>query len=181
MKKFWYALLTIVLVIAAGVGTYFYQQRSIDDMSAKNKTLTSDIKKLKEETKSPTTPSTSTPSTTPQTTTTSYTSEKGVKVTVTSPLSGAKVTSPLTVTGTVPGSWSFEAQFPVRLIDAQGNLLTEGPAKLQGDWMTAKQVPFTVTLSFGQGASKTGTLVLLKDNPSGLAQNNDSVVIPVTF
>lgn len=177
MKKLLYALLTLVLVIAAGVGVYFYQQRNIDDMNAKNKILTSKVKKLQSE-QSTTNPSNNDQQTT---TTTTYTSEKGVTVTVTSPKSGAKVTSPLTVSGTVPGSWSFEAQFTVRLVDAQGNLIAKTPAKLQGDWMTDEQVPFTATLSFSHSSGAKGSLVLIKDNPSGLANNNDSVVIPVTF
>lgn len=176
MKTFWEVLITVVLVSAAATGVYFFQQSTIDDLKAKNKTLTSDIQKLKDNTKTP-----EASSSTKQTTSTTYKSEKGVSVTVTAPASGSKVTSPLTVTGSVPGSWSFEAQFSVRLIDAQGNLLADSPAKLQGDWMTDKMVPFTATLQFGQGASQNGTLVLLKANPSGLDENNDSVVIPVTF
>jgi len=176
MKKFLYVLLTILLVAAAGVGAYFYQQSTIDDLNAKNKTLTSDIQKLKDDTKIPVTSDD-----TKQTTSTTYKSEKGASVTVTAPTSGSKVTTPLTVTGSVPGSWSFEAQFTVRLIDTQGNLLADSPATLQGDWMTDKMVPFTATLSFGIGASQNGTLVLLKANPSGLEQNNDSIVIPVKF
>jgi len=158
------------------MGMYYVQQSTIDDLTAKNKSLTSDIKKLKADNNTQNTSDSD-----KQTASTTYKSEKGVTVTVATPTNSAKVTSPLTVTGSVPGSWSFEAQFSVRLIDAQGNLLADSPAKLQGDWMTDNLVPFTATLSFGQGASKNGTLVLLKDNPSGLAQNNDSVVIPVTF
>jgi uncharacterized protein YxeA len=177
MKKLLYALLTLVLVIAAGVGVYFYQQRSIDDMNAKNKALTSKVKNLQSE---QTTNSQNQNGQKPPATTT-YTSEKGVTVTVTSPISNAKVTSPLTVKGTVPGSWSFESQFTVQLVDAQGNLIAKTPAKLQGDWMTDEQVPFTATLTFSHNAGTKGSLVLVKDNPSGLANNNDSVTIPVTF
>ncbi len=176
MKTFWEVLITVVLVSVAATGMYFFQQSTIDDLTAKNKSLTSNIQKLKADSNTK-----STSGGNKQTATTTYKSEKGVKVTVNAPTSGAKVTSPLTVTGSVPGSWSFEAQFTVRLIDAQGNLLADSPAKLQGDWMTDKLVPFTANLSFGQGASKNGTLVLLKANPSGLDENNDSVVIPVTF
>lgn len=179
MKNLLYVLVTIMLVLAAGAGMFAYRQGTINDLNAKNRTLTSDIKKLQTEKK--TTPSSDSPMQQTTPTSTTYTSEKGVSVIVTSPSGGTKVTSPLTVTGSVPGSWSFEAQFPVRLIDSQGNLLDESPAKLQGDWMTDKHVPFSAVLSFGQGASNKGTLVLLKDNPSGLAQNNDSVVIPVEF
>ncbi len=179
MKRVLFVILIIVLMAATGAGAYFWQQRTVDELRAANDTLTAKVKQLETDLKKQDSGSDNSDDQQPATTT--YTSEKGVKVTLTSPVSGTRVTTPLTVTGSVPGSWSFEAQFSVRLIDAQGNLLDEKPAKLQGDWMTDKLVPFTSTLQFGIGASQKGTLVLLKSNPSGLAANNDSVVIPVVF
>lgn len=184
MKKSLFIVLAIVAVLAVGAGTYFYQQRSIDDLNDKNKSLTSSVRQLKAENKilATTEDSSVAPSGSQQPAkTTTYTSEKGVKVVVTAPLSGTKVSSPLTIKGSVPGSWSFEGQFSVRLIDAQGNLLGESPAKLSGNWMTEALTLFSTRLTFGQGASQKGTLVLLKANPSGLASHNDTVVIPVTF
>lgn len=48
--------------------------------------------------------------------------------------------------------------------------------------MTNNYVPFTAKLTFeapeGGGA---GTLILRKDNPSGLPENDDEIEIPVTF
>lgn len=102
-------------------------------------------------------------------------------VTVTSPQPDAVVTSPLTVTGQARGTWFFEASFPVKLLDADGNVLAQAPAQAQGDWMTTNFVPFTVTLPFTPPAAKTGTLVLQKDNPSGLPEHEGSVEIPVKF
>ena len=111
----------------------------------------------------------------------SYKSNKGVEVTIYSPKSNSIVTTPLIVMGQVPGSWSFEAQFPLQLKDSGGDVLGEASAKLQGDWMTNNLVPFIATLEFEAPSSQTGTLVLQKDSPSGLAENDDSVTIPVKF
>ncbi len=100
---------------------------------------------------------------------------------VTSPLPNQVVNSPLTITGQARGNWYFEASFPVKLLDANGNVLAQAPAQAQGNWMTTDYVPFTVTLTFANPAAGTGTLVLEKDNPSGLPQNANELRIPVTF
>ena len=100
---------------------------------------------------------------------------------VTAPSIGAKVTSPFTITGEAPGSWYFEAVFPVKLKDAKGTVIAEGQAKAQGDWMTAEYVPFEAMLTFSAPATPAGLLVLEKDNPSGLPENAASIVLPVRF
>lgn len=99
---------------------------------------------------------------------------------VDSPAPNATVTSPLTVTGEARGTWYFEASFPVRLLDDQNNELAVAPAQAQGDWMTEDYVPFSVTLTFVTNAP-SGTLVLHRDNPSGLPENDASISIPVQF
>ena len=101
-------------------------------------------------------------------------------IVVDSPTPGQTVTSPLTVTGRARGPWYFEASFPVRILDDQGSELAIAPAQAQGDWMTEDWVPFTVTLSFTTTATD-GTVVLQKDNPSGMPENDASVEIPVKF
>jgi len=47
--------------------------------------------------------------------------------------------------------------------------------------MTENFVPFAVSLAFDQPTTATGTLVLQKDNPSGLPENADEITIPVRF
>lgn len=91
------------------------------------------------------------------------------------------VHSPLTVQGEARGNWYFEASFPVKLYDADGKELAAIPAQAQGDWMTTEFVPFEVTLEFTQPSTDTGALVLKKDNPSGLPEHDDQLVIPVRF
>ena len=110
-----------------------------------------------------------------------FTSTKGVTIQLDYWTDAMTITSPLTITGKVPGSWSFEGSFPVILKDGAGNTLAQGPAKLQGDWMTDELVAFTVTLQFTKPASPNGTLILQKDNPSGLAKNEDSLTVTVRY
>jgi hypothetical protein len=102
-------------------------------------------------------------------------------ITVSKPAVKAIVHSPLTVTGQARGTWYFEASFPVKIYNANGVLLGSTIAQAQGDWMTTNFVPFTATLSFSTPNTSTGYIVLEKDNPSGLPQNDDQLVVPVRF
>jgi hypothetical protein len=106
-------------------------------------------------------------------------SEKGI--TVQEPRPNAIVTSPLTVRGTAE-AWYFEAEFPIKIVDENGNLLGEQSYVVaQGEWMTADPVPFEGTLIFNPGNSKTGEVIFEKANPSGLPENDLSYSVPVRF
>ncbi|KKS67491.1 MAG: hypothetical protein UV36_C0007G0013 [Parcubacteria group bacterium GW2011_GWC2_42_6] len=107
--------------------------------------------------------------------------EKQNLIKLDAPRPNALVRSPLTVKGEARGNWFFEASFPVKLLDANGNQLAIKPAQAQGDWMTSNFVPFEVTLEFALPATQSGFLVLEKDNPSGLPENADELKIPVDF
>ncbi|MFA4936917.1 MAG: Gmad2 immunoglobulin-like domain-containing protein [Patescibacteria group bacterium] len=91
------------------------------------------------------------------------------------------VASPLQVTGEARGTWFFEASFPIRLLDDQGNILAQGIAQAQSDWMTENFVPFVASLTFTKPSSDAGVLVLQKDNPSGLPEYDAQINIPVLF
>ncbi len=93
----------------------------------------------------------------------------------------AKVQSPLAVIGKARGFWYFEASFPIKLLDVQGNVMASAVAQAEGDWMTTEFVPFRATLTFDTPLSTVGTLVLEKDNPSGLPEHADELQIPVVF
>ena len=110
-----------------------------------------------------------------------YSSDKSVLIKVFLPKSSARVSSPLTVLGQVPGNWSFEASFPIKLKNSTGAVIAEGVAQITGDWLTTELVPFTAELTWDSIQSGSGTLVLQKDNPSGMSENDDSVSIPVKF
>jgi hypothetical protein len=100
---------------------------------------------------------------------------------VTAPVADAVIARPLVVEGEARGSWYFEASFPVILLDGNGEELAKGPAQATGDWMTDEFVPFSLTLSYEAPTTDTGVLVLMKDNPSGLPENDRSLKIPVRF
>lgn len=102
-------------------------------------------------------------------------------ITVANVAPGDQVASPLVVTGEARGYWYFEASFPVKLLDGNGAQLALVPAQALTDWMTEDFVPFSVTLTFPPPSTATGTLMLMKDNPSGEPQNDDFLAIPVVF
>jgi len=99
-----------------------------------------------------------------------------------SPHLGGIVPSPLTIGGEARGNWFFEASFPVEILDSNGKQIAIAPAQAQGDWMTENFVPFRATLVFKTvPTTATGTLVLHKDNPSGLPEHDDELVMPIRF
>ena len=100
---------------------------------------------------------------------------------VESPGANEVISSPLIVKGKARGFWFFEASFPVKLYDDNGFLLGLKPAQAQGDWMTENFVPFSVTFPFAVPSTPKGKLVLEKDNPSGLPENSDELIVPVYF
>lgn len=108
--------------------------------------------------------------------------EKSALIVVQEPYANAVVASPLTITGEARGTWFFEASFPVELQDTDGNVIAQGHAEAQGDWMTEDFVPYIATLAFVVPTGVTdGVLYLRKDSPSGLPANEDALYIPVQF
>jgi Immunoglobulin-like domain of bacterial spore germination len=88
----------------------------------------------------------------------------------------------LLVSGKARGQWYFEGSFPIQVRDSDNNLIASAIAQAQGEWMTEEFVPFTATLSFASTTYRgPADVVLLKDNPSGLPENEDSVTIPITI
>jgi len=116
--------------------------------------------------------------------------EKFDMIRINSPRPNETIKSPLVILGEARGMWFFEGDFPVVLTDRDGKIIAEGYATANpsagGDWMTEDFVPFAGVLEFERpefiGAfSKKGTLMLKKDNPSGLPEFDDALEIPVFF
>ena len=95
--------------------------------------------------------------------------------------SGAPTSTSFFVSGKARGTWYFEASFPVKVYDANNKLIGSGVATAQGDWMTEDYVPFEAIIDIPATIQRTdkGTVVLEKDNPSGLPENDNSLTIPV--
>ncbi len=100
---------------------------------------------------------------------------------VDNPAVGAKVSSIFTLTGKARGNWYFEASFPVQVLDGSNNVLVNTFATAQADWMTTDFVPYQTTITVPGGYTGPATLVLKKDNPSGLPENDASISFPITI
>ncbi|MFA6550482.1 MAG: Gmad2 immunoglobulin-like domain-containing protein [Candidatus Gracilibacteria bacterium] len=107
--------------------------------------------------------------------------DKSDLIRVTEPLPNSLIKSPLTIKGQARGTWFFEASFPIKLVDANGNQLGTAIAKATSDWMTEEFVPFTAQIDFTAPKTESGTIVFQKDNPSGLPEHDDELRIPVKF
>ena len=101
-------------------------------------------------------------------------------ITIANPRPNQKISSPLEIRGAARGSWYFEASFPIKLIDEKGNTIAQTHGEAQGDWMTKDFVPYKATLAFKTNSTK-GTLILMKDNPSGDPKNDKQLKVPVVF
>lgn len=84
---------------------------------------------------------------------------------VDSPRLYGQVQSPLEVKGKARGTWFFEGDFPVSLLDENGKELASGPAKAQGNWGTDDFVPFRLQLAFTAPKTKKGLLVFEYPSP----------------
>lgn len=100
---------------------------------------------------------------------------------VAAPLPNSVVESPLLLRGEARGNWYFEASFPAEILDANGKRLGIIPVQAKGEWMTTEFVPFEASFSFDNPTTDTGTLILHKDNPSGLPEHDDSVSVLIRF
>ena len=67
---------------------------------------------------------------------------------VSAPRPNQTISSPLVLEGEARGVWFFEASFPARLFDDDGNEIAVAIAQAQGEWMTEDFVPFLATLEF---------------------------------
>lgn len=92
-----------------------------------------------------------------------------------------RIESPLEVRGTALGSWFFEANIGLRLLDADGKEVVRGHAEATSDWMTPNPVPFKGTITFTAPATATGFIEVEKDNPSDKRELDASVRIPIRF
>lgn len=110
-----------------------------------------------------------------------YRSPKDVLIYVNSPKANSTITSPVNISGTVPGNWSFEATFPIDILNSSRQVIGQGYATLEGEWMTEEQVPFSASVSFSQPGTQTGFILLKNANASGLPEHDDSIEIPVRF
>ena len=96
-----------------------------------------------------------------------------------SPKPNETVSSPILLQGKARGSWFFEASFPVSLVDSSNKELARSHVEAIGDWMTEDYVEFKGILNFEVNVTTSATLVLEKDNPSGLPENAGKIEVSI--
>jgi len=110
---------------------------------------------------------------------------KNDKIFVTIPIPNSIVTNPIVIKGEARGNWFFEASFPIIIVDWDGLIVGEGIATAESEWMTTDFVPFLAeiqyTLATSSLYSTRGAIILKKDNPSGLPENDEAIEIPILF
>lgn len=108
--------------------------------------------------------------------------EKTDLIQLQNPRPNQEITSPLVIEGKARGNWFFEGSFPVVLTNWDGLIIANGIATAQSDWMTDEFVEFKAELTFDKPIYKNnGSLILQKDNPSGLPENDDALALPILF
>lgn len=96
------------------------------------------------------------------------------------PYPGAVTGKKFSVTGKARGVWFFEASFPIELLDKDGKVLDASFAQAQSEWMTEDFVPFKGEIEAPLSYIGPATLVLRKDNASGLPEHDASISFPIT-
>lgn len=93
---------------------------------------------------------------------------------------GARVTSPLTITGKAIPDWYIGGIFTIRLLDAAGHGLAYVQAKPTATSAVNGFIPFSAQIAFFPH-TPNGTLLLEKNLGSGLPDFPSTVALPVSF
>ena len=90
------------------------------------------------------------------------------------PAPGARVTSPLVITGVADNGMYFEGVFPIELV-VDGKAIARGPAQQAGDrkWTDPGPVNFRAALEFEVSKETAAELVLMEDMPEPVSDGSD--------
>ncbi len=99
--------------------------------------------------------------------------------TVDAPTAGARVTSPLAVSGEAPTAWYFEEQFDTYLMSDDGTVLAQAQARAQSEGDGAR--PFAADLAFTVTIDTPATLVLQEQSMGEDQDEPLEVRVPVVL
>lgn len=109
-----------------------------------------------------------------------YTNASSDTIMVEAPPAQAVVGKSFSVIGHARGTWFFEGSFPVQVVDQNGDVIGTAIATSTEDWMTTEMIPFRADLTVPASYIGPATIVLHKDNPSGLPEHDASLAYPIT-
>ena len=110
------------------------------------------------------------------------------EITISSPVAGARVSSPLIVEGVAINNWMFEGVFPAELA-VDGEVIAQAPAQQQApdNWTNPGPVRFKSELTFTVTEERNAVLILREDSPRPVSAGSDvagparTVRIPLTL
>lgn len=108
-----------------------------------------------------------------------YTNSNPELIQVELPNPGAVTGKEFSIIGRARGTWYFEASFPVKVLDKEGQVLFEGGAQALSEWMTEDFVPFKIEVKVKESYIGPATVILNKDNPSGEKERDASISFPI--
>jgi hypothetical protein len=113
-----------------------------------------------------------------------FLSRNGIEIIIDEPQIGEGVSPSFVVKGKAPGTWYFEATFPIFVVDDNDNVIGSCIAQAQSDWMVEDYVAFEGLVEIENKSSLVegglnAVLILRRDNPSGLPENDDFVEVPI--
>ncbi|MEA3398377.1 MAG: GerMN domain-containing protein [Patescibacteria group bacterium] len=100
---------------------------------------------------------------------------------VNKPAANERVSSPIIIQGEARGGWYFEGEFSLRLESLSGKEIASSFALAQADWMTDDYVEFKSELEYFIDSGSLANLVFKKNNPSGLSENDDQLIVPLVL
>ena len=98
-----------------------------------------------------------------------------------SPKAYEKVKNLLFVKGKARGYFFFEANFPIRIEDENGNVILKDYVETSENWMTNDFVYFEKYLDIRNISIKKGFIIVEKANPSGDVEHKFEIKIPLYF
>jgi hypothetical protein len=96
-----------------------------------------------------------------------------------STLPNTEVEGVISYLGVVKGGYFFEGNILVNILDANKKVLVKNSGTAKDDWMTTGPVKFEGYLDFSGLPKGPAFIEIHNDNPSGLAANDKSILIPV--
>jgi hypothetical protein len=108
-------------------------------------------------------------------------SQKGEELVIYKPEDKDEVGCSVEIEGEVSGGWYFEGDFPIKIVDTDDKELVSGVATAQGEWMTEEKVRFQAKLDCPDCSKGKATIVFVKDDPSGLPENEDTAELSIVL
>ena len=106
---------------------------------------------------------------------------EGLEYEMTKPLPNDELDCDFEIEGFISSSWFFEGKAPVKLINSGGAEILAFNITVDGDWTQEAMVKFKASVECTEKCDGGAKLVFYKNNPSDLAENDDSFEIPVSF